>query len=1470
MRTSPYTRSGTRRAGDDYQDLVALDLLVEMLGHPDRYQWVRVEADDARLLDDVVALRADGQIIARQVKYSTNPSHDSDPWTWEKLLAQAPSKTGDLKQSLLQRWAFSIPTLLEWATIAEASVFSNRRAAPDVAVVLGLDGRVDFDRIAPETQAKIVEQLETEATAREFLGTFLFRLGEPDLDVLEDGLRRRFFGLGGTEQGWLSLKDDLRQWIRRKDQPAPDGAITVQTVRAAAGWHSLRALLEQFEVPPDYTLPSEEFHSGFLSDVTTAGSGCRVLDGVPGLGKSTYLSFLVDELEKSNIPVIRHHYFLSTKDGTVGRLDHRSIAESLMSDLENRCRVALGDLASKNPNAGQLREWIETCGKHFAAEGKALVVIIDGLDHVWRERNSRTELDALFEYLLPSPEGVVVVVGTQPVDDQYLPARLLRESPREEWRRLPLLDMHAVWEWLGHHEEELDLPDDQDARDRMLERLARALFERSGGHPLHLRYTLATLQSRGLRVTPEAIGGLPSAADGDIERYYDELWRAIPGEGQEILHLLSAARFQWPRRGLIDCLREAGYQEAQVWEALRQVFHLLVQDPLGLRVFHNSLLVYVAEKEEHADRVRRLQQATLEWLKSDAPSYWQWAYEWLLEADAGNAEPLLNGPSRSWVVEAIIHGYPAGRVDEILGRCCGEALSRQDFSRFVEVGLLQDYFWLAREYRREVLAALLRTQLRLEDVNEDGCLRLRLHASPDDLEVDELVGLARDSMARGDQGIVEACFEKMNQHPSHLVPETEVHMPDAWRSRLVALTRVVAMMGIEAGRVSRFAGQFTEVSSAEEALEAYSRTLRAMRSMQAFRDILGEQLAPSARVRVLRHAVMAALEEGADLPHDLLVQASDPYTSMYAGLRGHDLADRSTEPPSVPENVRAYDSFDRRALVNFFHGAFFYLLTCSLKADDAGKLWISNTGADPWLVEVLSLLNGAAARVAAVLAQRNPASVGPVYSGFSDFARPTWFDDRAHADQATGLAQALCEIALDLLSVSRSFGKPTIGQEDLEMALSTRYFDPWTFIAAYVDAERRWMADETVTWLLHTQEADLEQSVDEFTTRASCFAALASLASLHEMADDAQRFVRRAAENLLTYGEHKDLLLDSALEIVQVCHQAGAGEPEDWLLALAPAIAAVGEFTDGDETGHLPRKLGEVLARVSPHRLPSYYHWLCACEDYEDALAVFHAFLESADLTDPVNQALALTAVDDGSLAVLRDRAEKGDAGAKGALEVTETLLGPLATNSREEPEAWPDQSAAGQPSKIDPLSFPPPSLEAYLEATDARSPYDQGIHLSVWLKAWRDSGRAGEAFEAVRRMIDTDSRLNVGNEIVDVAMACLGRQAAYPWLVRAQRDRHGWNRFYYQKEDAIQRWETVREHYHDLWSTFVVDSMGRGSGQPWESLSVADRVLRLSEYFVFMDRPEAAVQVARQVVESVLKLVSPLRLSNPTWLNDI
>ncbi|KKK67266.1 hypothetical protein LCGC14_2955800, partial [marine sediment metagenome] len=69
-----------------------------------------------------------------------------------------------------------------------------------------------------------------------------------------------------------------------------------------------------------------------------------------------------EDIEKESIPVIRHHYFLSLRDRTPGRLEHDKIAKSLMSEMMHEYQEALGNLAASNPEPSDLHKWVEACG----------------------------------------------------------------------------------------------------------------------------------------------------------------------------------------------------------------------------------------------------------------------------------------------------------------------------------------------------------------------------------------------------------------------------------------------------------------------------------------------------------------------------------------------------------------------------------------------------------------------------------------------------------------------------------------------------------------------------------------------------------------------------------------------------------------------------------------------------------------------------------------------------------------------------------------------------------------------------------------------------------------------------------------------------------------------------------------------------------------------------------------------------
>src|SRR5690606_35543360 len=87
------------------------------------------------------------------------------------------------------------------------------------------------------------------------------------------------------------------------------------------------------------------------------------------------------------------------------------------------------------------------------------VIIIDGLDHVWREQDSIEELSILLDSLLPIPENVTLLFGTQDVPDGQLPRKLLHYVPRNQWIEMPFLKQEAVLEWTKQNKDYICLPE---------------------------------------------------------------------------------------------------------------------------------------------------------------------------------------------------------------------------------------------------------------------------------------------------------------------------------------------------------------------------------------------------------------------------------------------------------------------------------------------------------------------------------------------------------------------------------------------------------------------------------------------------------------------------------------------------------------------------------------------------------------------------------------------------------------------------------------------------------------------------------------------------------------------------------------------------------------------------------------------------------------------------------------------------
>ena len=119
----------------------------------------------------------------------------------------------------------------------------------------------------------------------------------------------------------------------------------------------------------------------------------------------------------------------------------------------------------------------------------------------------------------------------------------------------------------------------------------------------------------------------------------------------------------------------------QLRQDLREVEHLLVTDMFGLRPFHTSLLAFVAQLPEHEDYKQPLHERIVQWLKTSAPEYFRWRYEWILAAELGDDQSLRDGPSREWIVEAVYKCRLLTDVDFILSRSIKALLKARNLPR---------------------------------------------------------------------------------------------------------------------------------------------------------------------------------------------------------------------------------------------------------------------------------------------------------------------------------------------------------------------------------------------------------------------------------------------------------------------------------------------------------------------------------------------------------------------------------------------------------------------------------------------------------------------------------------------------------------------------------------------------------------------------------------------------------------------
>lgn len=1448
-------RAAIPRAGYEYQDLAGIELLIRMYRDPELYAWVMLEADDTdcRALDDVVAARKDGSYEFLQIKFTVDSDRYELDWDW--LLAKTKKGT-----SMLEKWAKSLARVAALGPIHSAGLKTNRMPSAEFAKCLK-GTRVDVDLIPEEIRESVESACGGAAGAKTFFRTFDFLRGLADLDGYESYLRDQLVPTDTDSQGWLAFLHYVRHWAIYQNLPEPDGHILREHVVQLITKHRPQPIRQDFIVPYGYSPPSEVFDKFIRGRIAKDDHPVTIIWGTPGRGKSTYLSYLTQELQKEGAAVTRHHYFLSAEDSSSNRISFIDISTSLMDQLNVRHPEVM---AGVEQDTDKLRSAIGIAAANLAVKGQRLYIVVDGLDHVWREAQRVDQLNHLFNELLPLPPNVSLIVGTQRVPDEQLPGKLLTISNDDDWTEIPRMDEVAVHRWVVQQDKARPLilrfdPAPQ-RRTEMIDEIATAFFSISQGHPLHLIYAYEEVIRAGRPTSPDEIELLPPCPDGDIRTYYRGLWVRLSADAKNALHMLAGSEFFWPSLGI-----------RQVLGDFSQIDYLLEPRNVGMVPFHLSIFAWVRERPDHAESYQALLPKIINWLSNDAPDYWRWGWLWLDRARSGDFEDLLTGATRDWVVESLVKGWPDQQIENILTAAEAKTFEDGDLPRTVSFRSLNTRVSNAREYQSRDFAAYRATALAISDNRQQT---LNLLDDIHDLTASEVTALACLGPSEMSSQVLPACLNELARRVNAWIMLR--HRPAHEFTELSdQLLSVSALMDKETvRRTLNYALGFKEPGPHISRLIRLLGDAQNIEGLQLVRKRLSSTKWKNQQRLINDALIRAGSFKGADVRElvPLGKESLSAFSACWFLWRKRDAKIEVYITPVPSDLIRDYYSLVENAdVTSFFYEAFWTALYLGLstKGSDYSMIYPGLSGNDlGWLPQGLAKLEEIARKIA-------DGRLFPTFSAFyveaADVKPVQWgpAPEREYA-QYRAFKEVLRSIAVDLHFLGLSDpGNTRVPASELNMARLSAHWSDEIWVKLNM-GDRIPLLDKDGAEALLTGEAKaLSAKVTEFSERSERWTQLAYLALLYEDGRQGE-FLAHAAECLVGYGWRKDL---HAMEVLDAVVELSAKDPtvtRARVDTLVPIIQAITEFTDGDETNYVRSELIEVVAKVAPERLPSLYNCHLSTDDYSYADECLIELAQVMDLKSPEGAALARTFLDERTLGVLEDRAVNEPAARE--------LLGSQCAFLGRPPKARSEVNATKEglserekeAAKVDPTSFGYKDFAAVVEAAAAVHYESRKGFMVKWLYHWKNQGKASRALRSILSYFETSETTPDAEKILDeaflISLAVEGKDAAYPWLVKAHIHRNGWQSYYANESEIMTRIRLAAKHYPDRWLQYIRDTSVPAPYYQRRRYSLVVGYKYLVRFLMLVGQVELADKITNAFVASLVEEVREQPIPETPW----
>ncbi len=1242
-----------------------------------------------------------------------------------------------------------------------------------------------------------------------------------------------------------------------KNDPSENGWINLHHVREALSPKRPEPIPEIFTVPPQYSLPDDKFHNDLVERICSSEGEIITLTGKPGLGKSTYLSYLCQTLEEKEIPLIRHHYFLSLGDTTEDRLSPRAVAESLLHQIQSTHQEANADTSLPE----NLRAAIKKCASYYQKINKPFVILIDGLDHVWRDNaRNKKPLDETFRQLLPIIDNMVLLVGTQPVDDSLLPELLLDFSAKNKWLWLPSMTGNSIFEFLQYQVDSgrIQMNTHKDHMKEEIQSSAQKLLEVTSGYPLHVIYSYEFLAQNGKPLNSWEIEKLPPCTDDTIETYYQTLWRKLTYKQQDVLHLCCGFQFAWPRSAIGLVLSDSTDHPPSV----NAVSHMLFESFSGVRPFHESLVVFVKSQNDHQIQINLLLARVCEWLEKSAPSYLKDSWLWSSLARSGDSMPLRQGLSRDWVLDRLTVGIPV--------RTCIRLLTEAETYAFQELNY-------AEAYKHRELKTRLINGPKFQTWDSPSLETLSLVcatkeaidqelSSQNEYSPKKLAILAISLWQRGDNKIAAILSKKaIDRHrtKSKLFndrnnQDEESEVAHIIKAGVLANTLNYELI-FESDNFSKwpnsYVNSFNNACLLKKDLTLLAKAYKNLYSNSTEHDIRGIALS------LLRTSII----DGADItsrPEYALLSLQELPLLLNALDKNNHLNIQTYFPTS--EYVKPLEITSSFA----FHEWFFSSLTTRLLAE-GNFSWLPIKVKQNEIREVdastlFNLLNELAEIVAHKLIEDSVASFDFVCTLFP---KETLLDQTHHEDRRAEILLKIdwIRIAADchLLTVKRQ-----ISLSELSAVLDYGLFRTDWLRSWYKEIGLDVLADDAAQLLIESELARQTKEIEQTIEYSNGSLELAEIAYRHGNNNLFFKCLRLTWDYVLGYGHHKDTTIFNTLTGIEYLAPLLPIDAMKLLERISSIVFNISNFTDGDETRHSKAQMFDLLATLSPQTIASIYDGMLRNGEWHYADLALSALIKNSKFSSPIVKQIFLTGVNTDCYKALHKAIESGDEDAKNIKHEIESFLG-ISLEEEIRNERYSSSHDYSEKIDIKAEEYPPEHLNDLMHVLKGK--YGTRNFWIDWYDHWVTQGKETDLLNNLLSIVSNisntlDDKRHLLDKLFISQKKLNGKAKAFDLLVAAHKAKNGWSEWYETTTNTIERLDILVEIYPNRIDEFV--TLTTEKSKYWHDqlggLIIPDD--KLVYLLIKSGRINEALGFVQTMLNSLEESLRNLNLQKPNW----